>query len=244
MYIRKNLNIVIPMAGAGSRFSKEGYAVPKPLIMFNGKTMIEHVVDNLNIDAHYTFIVQQEHIDNYKVDKVLKKIVPNCNIIPLNGITDGAARSLLHAKHLINNTNPLLIVNSDNLIDWNNMITMKSFEDKDGGIVLIEATGPKWSYAALDADGFATELAEKIEISTHATTGHYYWRRGSDFVRCAEKMINRNIRFNNEFYIAPVYNIAIGEGLKIYTRHADKFWSVGTPEDLEHYLEHHPRYEH
>lgn len=236
MYIKKNLNIVIPMAGAGSRFAEKGYTVPKPLIQFRGKTMIEHVVDNINIDAVYTFIVQLEHIKNYNVDRILKKIVPNCNIVPLDGVTDGAARSLLYTKSIINNSNPLFIVNSDNLIEWSTISTMKGFEGKDGGIILIEASGPKWSYAKLDEDGFVTETAEKIEISTHATTGHYYWGKGSDFVKCAEEMIERNIRVNNEFYVAPTYNIAIEKGLKIYSRHADKFWSVGTPEDLDYYL--------
>jgi NDP-sugar pyrophosphorylase family protein len=224
------------MAGAGSRFVEQGYKVPKPLIMFNGKTMIEHVVDNLNIDAKYTFIVQQEHLEKFDAYRILRSIVPNCNIVTLTEVTDGAARSLLFAKNIINSFDPLLIVNSDNLIEWGNIDVMKSFEDKDGGIVLIEADGPKWSYAAVDTKGFATEIAEKIQISTHATTGHYYWRRGSDFVKCAEEMIKRNIRFKNEFYIAPVYNIAIEQGMKIYTRHANKFWSVGTPEDLDYYL--------
>lgn len=236
MYIRKNLNIVIPMAGAGSRFAEKGYTVPKPLIEFKGKTMIEHVVDNLNIDAKYTFIVQQDHLDNFNTRSILCKAIPNCNIVPLNGVTDGAARSLLFAKGYINNIDPLLIVNSDNLIEWRNIDIMKSFEDKDGGIILIKADGPKWSYARTDENDYATEIAEKIQISTNATTGHYYWSRGSDFVKCAEEMIERNIRYKNEFYIAPVYNIAIEHGMKIYTRHAEKFWSVGTPEDLDYYL--------
>jgi NDP-sugar pyrophosphorylase family protein len=240
MYVSKNLNIVIPMAGLGKRFADQGYTLPKPLIRFHGKPMIEHVINNINIDANYTFIVQQEHIDKFNITNILRHIVPNCNIVALNGITDGAARSLLHAKRYINNINPLLIVNSDSLIEWKNIDIMHSFEDKDGGIILIEASGPSWSYAMLDADGFATKIAEKIEISTHATTGHYYWKRGQDFVRFAETMIERDIRFNNEFYTAPVYNIAIEKGLKIYTRYADKFWSVGTPEELNFYLKHHP----
>ncbi len=228
------------MAGAGSRFSQVGYTMPKPLIEFRGKTMIEHVVDNINIDAQYTFIVQKEHIEKFKVDSLLREIVPACSIVTLDGITDGAARSLLYASRFIDNINPLLIVNSDNMIEWDNIAIMKDFEHKDGGIVLIEASGPKWSYAKLDTSGFVTETAEKVEISTHATTGHYYWGKGSDFVRCAREMIRRDIRHNNEFYIAPIYNIAIEEGLKIYSRHAKKFWSVGTPEDLDFYLEHHP----
>jgi len=237
MYIKKNLNVVIPMAGAGSRFTQQGYTVPKPLIRFLGWPMIEHVVNNLDIDAEYTFVVQQEHIDNFQIDSVLEDIVPGCNIAVVNGLTDGAARTLLHAKQFVDNTNPLFIVNSDNLIEWDSIDTMTALGAEDGGIIVIEADGPKWSYAATDADGYATEIAEKIQISTHATTGHYYWRKGSDFVSCAEEMIARDIRFNNEFYIAPVYNIAIERGLRILTKPAIKFWSVGTPEDLKHYLD-------
>jgi dTDP-glucose pyrophosphorylase len=236
MYINKNLNIVIPMAGAGSRFQLDGMKLPKPLYRFDGKPMVEHVVNNLNIDATYTFIVQQSHINDFEVDKILRSIVPNCFVIPVNGVTAGAASTLLHAKHLINTPTPLFIVNSDNLIKWNSLLTMKDFEGKDGGIILIEASGPTWSYVQLDASGFATKIAEKLEISTHATTGHYYWGKGCDFVKSAEIMIERNIRYNNEFYIAPVYNIAIEDGLQIHTRHAEKFWSLGTPEELNYYL--------
>lgn len=236
MYTKKNLNVVIPMAGAGSRFADQGYTLPKPLIEFNSKPMIQHVVENLNMDATFTFIVQQDHINRYSVDQILNFIAPGCNVVAIDGITDGAARSLLFAKDIINNANPLLIVNSDNLIDWDSSSIMSTFDGEDGGIVLTPGSGPKWSYARLDANGYATEIAEKIQISDHATTGHYYWGSGSVFVDCAEEMIRRNIRFNNEFYIAPVYNIAIEQGLSIATRYADKFWSVGTPEDLVYYL--------
>lgn len=238
MYENKSLNVVIPMAGAGSRFAQVGHILPKPLIEFQGKTMIEHVVANLKIDAQYTFIVQQEHIDKFDVDQVLKRIDPSCNIVALNGITDGAACSVLHTKHIIDNDDALFIVNSDNMIEWDTANIMIDFESKDGGIILIEASGPKWSYAALDNCGYATNLAEKIQISEHATTGHYYWASGADFVRFTEQMIAKDIRFNNEFYIAPVYNFAIAAGRRIFTRHANKFWSVGTPEDLEYFLAH------
>lgn len=237
MYTKKNLNVVIPMAGAGSRFSKTGYTLPKPLIEFRGKPMIQHVVENLDMDATFTFIVQQAHIDKYSVDSLLNQIAPGCNIVPLTTVTDGAARSLLHTSHIINNHNPLLVVNSDNLIEWDSTAVMQHFDGQAGGIILTEASGPKWSYAQLDSAGYATKIAEKVQISNHATTGHYYWGAGSDFVDCAREMIGRDIRFNNEFYVAPVYNIAIERGLRIATYPADKFWSVGTPEDLAHYLE-------
>lgn len=199
--------------------------------------MIEHVVNNLAIDAKYTFIVQKEHVNKFQIDVVLESIVPDCNIVVIDGLTDGAARTLLHAKQFIDNIDPLFIVNSDNLIEWDNVDTMLALESEDGGIIVIEADGPKWSYAATNDAGYATQIAEKVQISTHATTGHYYWARGSDFVSCAEEMITRNIRFNNEFYIASVYNIVIERGLRILTKPAIKFWSVGTPEDLEYYLD-------
>ena len=233
-----DINIVIPMAGLGSRFADVGYKIPKPLIKIVDAPMIEWVVRNLRIKGTYTFIVQQSHIDQFDADRILKWIVPGCNIVPLNGITDGAARSILYTKHIIDNDKPLLIVNSDNLIEWNTESIMSSLmrPNIDGGMIVTHGTGNKWSYARTDIDGFVTEVAEKIQISTNATTGHYYWARGKDFVSSAEEMINKDIRYNNEFYIAPVYNQAIEKGMKFITEECNHFWSVGTPEDLNEFL--------
>lgn len=232
MYRNEKLNVVVPMAGAGSRFEREGYTMPKPLIDIDGRPMIEWVVDNLNIDANYIFIVQQSHIDNYGVDDILETLKPGCKICSLNGVTDGAARSVLYSKAYIDNDNPLLIVNSDNMIEWDSVKTMNSISKFKGGILTIYGEGPKWSYARTDITGRVLELAEKVQISNHATTGHYYWAHGKDFVSSAEKMIELDIRYNNEFYVAPVYNQAIAAGLEIVISEVEKFWSVGTPEDL------------
>lgn len=234
----QKLNVVIPMAGLGSRFSDQGYKNPKPLIDILGKPMIQWVIENLKLEANYIFVVQQSHIDKNDIIKILKSFCPLCNIVVLNGITDGAARSVLYSSSFIDNDSPLLIVNSDNMIEWDTNKVMNEFMEDgiDGGIITTYAEGPKWSYASIDDIGYVTRIAEKVQISNHATTGHYYWKRGNDFVRCARDMIDKNIRYKNEFYIAPVYNQAIDIGMKIKISECQKFWSVGTPEDLDHFL--------
>jgi hypothetical protein len=110
-------------------------------------------------------------------------------------------------------------------------------QNLDGGIVSFKSTHPKWSYAKTDNNGFVLEVAEKKTISDIATVGIYYWKKGSDFVKYAEQMIDKNIRVNNEFYVCPVYNEAILDGLKFKTFDVPKMWGLGTPEDLDYYLE-------
>ena len=242
-YVDKNLNILIPMAGLGSRFSKQGYVFPKPLIEVKGKPMIQLVVENLNIDGQYTFIVLQEHIEKYNIDKMLKLIKPDCNIVITDGITEGAASTTLLAKEFINNENPLVIANSDQYFEWNPREVIYSFMNKniDGGILTFPSTHPKWSYAKINETGNVVEVAEKNPISNHATVGVYFWTHGSDYVTSAEEMIDKNIRVNNEFYVCPVYNQACEDAQKIKVFHIDRMWGLGTPEDLNHYLQHHPR---
>ena len=232
------LNVLIPMAGAGSRFQQAGYTFPKPLIDVNGKPMIQVVTENLNIDANYIFVVQKEHREKYNLDTLLNLITPNCSIIEIDSMTEGAACTALLAKDLINNNNPLIFANSDQFVEWNsNEFMYKMNEtDCDGGIVTFTATHPKWSFAKVDSDGLVNEVAEKNPISDIATVGFYYWKNGSDFVKYAEEMINKNIRVNNEFYVCPVFNQAINDSKKIRTFHVDRMWGLGTPEDLNNYL--------
>ena len=235
------LNVLVPMAGAGSRFAQQGYTFPKPLIEVNGKPMIQTVVENLNIDAHYIFIVQQEHYEKYNLKYLLNLIAPGCDIVQINGITEGAACSTLLAKEYIDSDAPLVMANSDQYVEWNSNECMYAFtaDAIDGGIVTFEASHPKWSYAKLGTDGFVSEVAEKKVISNEATVGIYYWKKGSDYVKYAEQMIEKNIRVNNEFYVCPVFNEAIEDGKKIKVKRVEKMWGIGTPEDLEHFLKYH-----
>lgn len=232
------MNVLIPMAGAGSRFEKAGYTFPKPLIDVRGKPMIQWVVDNLNIEAKYIFIVQKSHFEKYNLKDTLGNFCPNNEIVQIDGVTQGAACTTLLAKHLIDKEEPLIIANSDQFVEWNNeeFIYASTTADLDGNILTFKSTHPKWSYAKVDALGYVTEVAEKRPISEIATVGIYYWRKGSDYVRYAEQMIRENVRVNNEFYVCPVFNQAIKDGKKIRTFNAEKMWGLGTPEDLECFL--------
>lgn len=241
MWQDKNMNVLIPMAGAGSRFEQAGYTFPKPLIDVRGKPMIQVVTDNLSFDSSHTFIVQKEHLEKYNLNTLLPLIVKNnnVNIITVDHVTEGAACTTLLAKGIINNDNPLIIANSDQYVNWNSSEFMYKMQEQnvDAGILTFESTHPKWSFVKLDAEGFVTEVAEKKPISNVATVGIYYWRRGSDYVKYAEQMIQKNLRFNNEFYVCPVFNEAIADGKKIITYHIKDMWGLGTPEDLQSFLQ-------
>jgi choline kinase len=226
------------MAGEGSRFKEKGYNVPKPLININGKLMIQHVVESLNLDANFIYVVQKSHNLQYNLNTMLNLITPNCKIVEVDGLTEGAVCSTLIAKELFDNKNPLMIVNSDQFIEWNssNFYYKMNEANIDGGVVTFDSSETKWSYVKI-SDGYVIETAEKNPISNDATVGIYYWKKGSDYVKSAENMINKNIRVNNEFYICPVYNEAINDGKLFAPYKVNKMWGLGTPEDLKFYLE-------
>jgi len=233
------LNVLIPMAGAGSRFEQAGYTFPKPLIEVKGKPMIQVVVENLNLEANYIYVVQKAHKLKYNLDTLLNLITPGCKIVETDGLTEGAACTALLAKEFIDNDAPLFFANSDQFVEWdsNEFMYKMNETNADGGIVSFTATHPKWSFAKVDDDGLVTEVAEKNPISNIATVGYYYWKNGSDFVKYAEQMIEKNIRVNNEFYVCPVFNQAIEDCKQIRTFNTAGMWGLGTPEDLNYYLE-------
>jgi len=235
----ENLTVLIPMAGAGSRFEQAGYTFPKPLIDVKGKPMIQVVTDNLNIKANYVYVVQKEHREKYNLDTLLNLITPGCKIVEVKDVTEGAACTALLAKKYIDNDKPLFFANSDQYVVWdsNEFLYKMNETDADGGIVTFKATHPKWSFAKVNKKGLVTEVAEKNPISDIATVGFYYWKKGSDFVKYAEEMIDQNVRVSNEFYVCPVFNQAIQDSKEIRTFNIEKMWGLGTPEDLNYYLE-------
>lgn len=237
----QKLNVLIPMAGAGSRFAAAGYTFPKPLIEVRDKTMIQTVVDNLNMEANYIFIVQKDHYEKYNLKSLLSAIKPGCKIVQVEGMTEGAACTTLLARELIDNDHPLIMANSDQFVEWNTNEVMYAFnaDSIDGGILTFKANHPKWSYAKLDDNGFVSEVAEKNVISENATVGIYFWKKGSDYVKYADQMIAANDRTNNEFYVCPVFNYAIKDNKKIRIKQIERMWGIGTPEDLKYFLENH-----
>ena len=233
------LNVLIPMAGAGSRFQAAGYTFPKPLIEVKGKPMIQVVVENLNIDANFIYVVQKEHREKYNLDTLLNLITPNCKIVETDGMTEGAACTALLAKEHIDVDAPLFFANSDQFVEWdsNEFLYKMNETNVDGGIVSFKATHPKWSFAKVDKNGFVTEVAEKNPISDIATVGYYYYKHGSDFVKYAEQMIKKDVRVNGEFYICPIFNELIADNKKIKTFDIPKMWGIGTPTDLQYFLD-------
>ena len=201
--------------------------------------MIQVVVENLNIKANYIYIVQKSHREKFNLDTLLNLITPNCKIVEVDNLTEGAACTALLAKEYINNNNPLFFANSDQFVEWdsNEFLYKMNETDADGGIVSFRATHPKWSFARVGENGLVTEVAEKNPISDIATVGYYYWKYGSDFVKYAEQMIEKDIRVNGEFYVCPVFNQAIKDNKDIRTFDISKMWGLGTPEDLKYFLE-------
>lgn len=236
------INIVIPMAGAGSRFAKAGYKKPKPFIDVLGKPMICHVLDNLNIpDAKFILLARKEHYHDELETVEWIKAHYNVEFVLIDKLTEGAACTVMHAHRLINNDTPLLIANSDQIVDMDIYCYICDSEARhlDGSVLCFRDDDTKWSYARINEDGMITEIREKEVISEYATVGIYYFAKGSLFVENAIDMIVRNERVNNEFYVAPVYNYSIQKGSRygIYNIAMEQMHGTGTPADLDQYIE-------
>ncbi len=232
------LNIVIPMAGRGSRFVQAGYKLPKPLIDIYGHPMIEYVTKNIRPDGEHRFIYicQQEHLKKYDLESELKRMAPGCIIVPIDYITEGAACTVLLAEKYIDNEDALMIANSDQYVNTDINAYLKVMKNNDGLIMTMPANDPKWSFIRYDEHGFVTVVREKEVISNEATVGIYNYKYGRDFVDYAHQMINKNVRVNNEFYVAPVYNEMIEAGKKVvFCNVGENMHGIGTPEDLNRF---------
>lgn len=236
------LNIVIPMAGRGSRFVKAGYQLPKPLIQIHGRPMIEYVVENIRPkqECRFIFICLEEHLKQYDLKKRLEEIAPGCQVVPVSHVTEGAACTVLLAEQYIDNDESMMIANSDQYVDIDINEYLAAMAGYDGLIMTMTADDPKWSFIKYDENRLVTLLREKEVISDEATVGIYNYSHGSDFVRYAKQMIEKNIRVNGEFYVAPVYNEMIEAGQKITYYNVGSedngMYGLGIPEDLEKFL--------
>lgn len=241
----RKLNIVIPMAGAGSRFAKVGYKDPKPLIPVDGIPMIRLVIENLRpkVPHRFTFICQKAHLETYDLEsKLLEWGGEDAAVVAIDGLTEGAACTVLLAKERFNSEAPLMIANADQWVDVDidDYLAAMDERDLDGLIMTMKADDPKWSFAGISENGLVDTVVEKKVISDEATVGIYNYRRGSDFVTFAEAMIAAGDRVNNEFYVAPAYNPMIADGAKIgvYNVGAEAagMYGLGTPADLDLFL--------
>lgn len=233
------LNIVIPMAGRGSRFVEAGYANPKPLIEIFGRPMIEYVTKSITpkCEHRFIFVCQKEHITKFDLDEKLRKMAPGCEVVTIGHMTEGAACTVLLAETFFNNDDPLMIANSDQFVDIDINTYLGAMGEADGLIMTMPAAHPKWSYIKSDENNWVTLVREKEVISNEATVGIYNYKHGSDFVKYAHQMIDKNIRVNSEFYVAPVYNEMIQDKKKIgFCDVGAKMYGLGVPKDLNTFM--------
>jgi NDP-sugar pyrophosphorylase family protein len=238
------LNIVMPMAGRGKRFADAGYAVPKPIIAVHGRPMTEVVIANLRPRRphRFVFLILREHAQQFDFDKRLLSWAPGSEVRYVEKVTEGAACTVLLACDVIDNEAPLMIANCDQWVDVDidNYLGSMDSASAQGLIMTMWADDPKWSFVRFDAGGKVVEVVEKQVVSNEATVGIYNFRHGSDFVRAADAMIARDLRVNNEFYVAPTYNQLIAEGQKIVVCNVGKedagMYGLGIPADLERFL--------
>ena len=231
------LNIVLPMAGKGSRFAAKGYKLPKPLIDVCGVPMIRVVVDNLcpSCPHRFIFICQKSHLKEYNLE-------PNSVVIGIDGYTEGQLSTALIAKEYIGDDEELITANTDQFIDGDidRFLADARSRDLDGSIMTMSGEDPKWSYAKIDSSGLVVEVAEKKVISKFATTGIYYFKKGQFFCKAGEKIIASDERVNGEFYICPCYNVMIAQGKRIgiYSLEDNNasMFGLGTPVDLTYFL--------
>lgn len=215
------LTILIPLGSRSVFFDQSEYIFPKPLIEICNKSMIEHVIGNLQTikgAKRFVFVIQQSDCTRYHLNEVLQLLAgPESKIVILDKGTQGAACTALMAIQWIGNTSELIISNGDQLIDTDLNKIIAQFRDDtyDAGVITFDTIHPRWSYIKKNAQGVVVEAAEKRPISRHAIAGFYYFRQGQDFVQAAMGSIEKGAAVDNQYYIAPTLNELILKGKKI-----------------------------
>ena len=234
------MQVVVPAAGRGFRFVEQGFREPKPLISVLGKPLIKWSTDGLlgAEDRRFIFLVLQDHIDSHNIDRELRLLYPGAQVLPVAGVTEGAACTALLAKDYLDMDESMMIVNCDNLFMIDIRAAEQSLEPDDKGMIFyFAANKERWSYVAVNKVGLAERVAEKEVISDKATVGAYYFAKARYFVEAAEYMIERNMRTKGEFYVCPVYNVIIEQGGRIRVLPCDLHYSLGTPEEVANFEE-------
>lgn len=236
------INIVIPMAGRGSRFAAKNFTTPKPFIPFNGKMMVEHVLDGLRVeDAAYTLIIRKDFEEEQREELARIAARYPVRFVSVDRVTLGAACTSLAAHRIINDGTPVLFADSDNIFhsaDIAALVADARARGLDGSLLTIPSDRPSYSYAKLGEDGLVVATKEKEVISSHAIAGAYFFTRGADFVDHAIDMLIYGDMDKNEYYMSKVFDIMIRKGGKIGIHEipTDHFCCVGTPEQLEDVL--------
>ena len=235
------INILIPLAGSNQFFNESDYPYPKPLIEINDKTMIELVINNFDTikeEKQFIFIVNSEDCKKYHLDNVLNLLTNDtCKIVKLENTTKGASCSAIMAIEYINNDNPLIIANADQLFDDNLGNVISNFKNVDGGVISFDSVHPRWSYARLDDDNYIVETAEKRPLSKNAIAGFFYFKNGKDFIKSSMSMIQKDASVNELYYISPTLNEMVLQNKKLVIAKVDndKYHTFYTPQKIQEY---------
>lgn len=242
----RSLHIIMPMAGEGSRFLKEGWTTPKPLIKLKNIPLFKRAINSIyigDVPMKYSFIVRKEHIDRYSIDKSILDILPEANIFSVEKTTRGAVETCLIAETKINDDDAVIVMDcdlefhSDKFIDTIKSILNKPIEEAEGGaLVSFESDDPKYSYAAVDKNGYVVRTAEKEVISRHALCGAYFFSSGKRFKQIAHKLLCEPVFTKPEFYVSLLFNYLLRDGEKVLISPMETYYSYGTPEELKQHL--------
>ena len=235
------LHIVMPMAGEGSRFLKEGWTTPKPLIELNGQPLFKHAISSVtdkDIQMKYSFIVRQEHIDKYQIDKGIRSFLPEANLFSVVKTTRGAVETCLIAENAIADDDAVIVMDCDlefrskKFMEIIKQILNKPIEEATGGaLVSFESNEPRYSYAALGEDGFVARTAEKEVISNHALCGAYFFASGRRFKQIAHLLLAEPAFTKPEYYVSLLFNYLLKDGEKVWLAPMEEYYSYGTPEE-------------
>lgn len=243
----RSLHIIMPMAGEGSRFTKEGWITPKPLIKLNNKELFLHAIDSIElpqVEMKYSFIVRQEHIDKYSIDKGIKAVLPYANIFTVQNTTRGAVETCLMVREAIDDDEAVLVMDCDlefRSQGFNSLIKeilSKSVEEVNGGVLVsFNSNEPRYSYAEVNSDGIVVRTAEKEVISHHALCGAYFFSSAHSFLYAADCLMHKENFSKPEYYVSLLYNYLLDRGEIVRLAKIEEYYSYGTPEELNRYTQ-------
>ena len=234
------MNIIVPMAGFNN-FNNKNHFYPLPLIEISNLPLIEYFTTNLKEiegDNKFIYILKEKDCLKFSLDKVLKLLTPNCEIIKLKNKTGGAVFSVLLSVEKLNSKKECLIVNADQIFNYDLNKILKTFRDKksDGGVITFNSVHPRWSYVKL-IDDDVIEAREKTPISKNAIAGFYYFKSFELFKKCAFNAIQIEDFYNNNLYTSSVLNQLILNNKKVTNYEIDKKYYISfyTPQKIKEF---------
>lgn len=232
---KSKIHLIMPMGGAGSRFFKNGFVMPKPLIEINGYPFLYWATLSISkfVDVEdITFVVLKQHIEEFKIDEVIKKYFPEAKIEVIPELLNGAVLTCMHGVQSINDDLPIIFNDCDHMFtckDFYSFCEKGIFDMPDGALLTFESSDPKYSFLQMDETGNVIHTVEKQAVSTHAICGAYYFKNKKTFLECANEYLDKCNY--SEYYVSGVYNIMAEHNMRIDNFTCDMHLPFGTPDE-------------